>query len=199
MYSKFTCTDLTANFASTDLTSDSFMSADATPTTSPTANLDALRKQLEAATAELNKQNQIYADNKTYWDACQYKSPAFKRAGFYHNGVYADSDCKNARDRMATAQTKISQLTAQIKTLNESIDKVTASTVATNPALQAAKAEAEAKATVAKAQADAAIKQSETVGAATASRNKIIGYTIAAVILLAGITWAVVKLRKPKA
>jgi len=207
MYSKFNCTDLTsnftpdltgsctdmtANFGSNDMTSDFYSSADA----NSTSNLDNLRLQLEKATADLDVQNKIYADNKAYWDACKYKSPAFKRAGFYHNDNYADSQCKAAREKMNAAATKIAQLKTQIQTLSTAIEKATAAIVATDPKLIAAKAEADAKAAQAKAAADAALKQSEAIGAATASRTKIIGYSIAGVILIAGIVWAVTKFRK---
>jgi len=194
MYSKFSC-DLTSNFTAVDLTSsfgsEDMTSADST-STSTTSVIDNLRKQLEQATLDLNAQNKIYADSKTYWDACTWKNPLSKKKGYYHNDVYADGDCMAARDRMTAASTKVSQLTSQIKTLNESIDKVTASTVSTDPKLIQAKADADKV----KSQADAAVRQSEVIGAATASKTKIIGYALAAVILIGGITWAIMKFRK---
>lgn len=183
MYSKFNCTDLTANFSSTDLTSDSFMSADATtPSTTTTGSLEDLKKQLLAATAELTKQEQIAADNKWGYDECTYVKTwgKFKRYG----SKDWDGRCRAARSAYDTAVGKAAGLKKTIENLNKQIDAFKS----TDPAIMKAQADA-----------DAVIKQSEIVGAATASRTKMIGYTIAAVILLAGITWAVVKLRKPKA
>lgn len=175
MYSKFTSNDLTSGFSSVDLTSDYFMSADAT------ASVASLTKQLQDATAELQKQEAIYNDNKVYWDACKFQSKAFKKAGFYHNGVYADSDCKNARDRMNAAAGKIAAIKKQIEELKIAIDKIGA----TDPAVIAAKGAAEA-----------AIRSAESTGAATASRTKTIGWAIAGTIVLVGIFWGIAKLRK---
>lgn len=158
--------------------------------------LEGLRKQLEAATKELDAQNKIYADASTYWGSCTWRNPVLKKKGYYHNDVYADGECQAARDKAAAASSKIAALRKQIESLNAAIDKATASTVATDPTLQAAKADAEVKITKAKADAEAAIKKSEVIGAASASTTMIIGYSVAGVVLLAGIIWAVMKFRK---
>lgn len=190
MYSKFSCNDLTESF-NPDLTSDFYSSADATPT-GALASIEQLKSQLEKALKDLDEQQKIYNDNRTYWDACTWKNPAFQKSGYRHNGVYADSDCKNARDRMASAQGKIDGLNKLIPSLKDSIDKVSS----TDPAVLKAKGEAQALADAAKIQAEAVAKSTESQGAAAAQRIKMIGFAVAGVVLIGGIIWAISRFRK---
>mgnify|MGYP001314915592 CR=1 FL=1 len=180
MYSKFSC-DLTSNFTAVDLTSN-FGSEDMTSadsTTTSTGSLEDLKKQLLAATAELTKQEQIAAGNKWGYDECDYVKTWGK---FKRNGDKKwDGRCRDARSAYDTAVGKAAGLKKTVENLNKQIDAFKS----TDPEIIKAQADA-----------DAAIKQSEIVGAATASKTKVIGYAIAAVILIGGITYAIIKLRK---
>ena len=175
MYSKFTCTDLTSSFGSNDMTSDFYSSADAAPTNS----LEALKQQLLAATAELTKQEQIAADNKWGYDECDYVKTwgKFKRYG----SKDWDGRCRAARSAYDTASGKVAGLKKTIEGLNKQIDAFKS----TDPVIVKAQADAQAQ-----------LDSSKVLAEAGASRTKIIGWTIAGVILLAGVTWAVMKFRK---
>ena len=192
MYSKFNCTDLTsnftpdltgsctdmtANFGSNDMTSDFYASANGTTGNS----LENIKNQLLKATADLDAQNKIYADNKAYWDACKWRSPAFRRAGYYQGDTYRDSECKAARDKMNAAKTKIDGLTKNIENYKLQIEQFKS----TDPELVRAQGAA-----------TAAIEAAKITSEAGAGRTKVIGWTIAGVIVLTGVVWAVVKLRK---
>lgn len=98
-YSNFECNDLTANFASTDLTADTHSNATG-------ESVSKLTEQLNKAIADLNKQIEIRDTNVAIWKGC--------------DGTQAW--CREARDKANAARDRIVGLEKTIENLKDALE-----------------------------------------------------------------------------